>query len=241
MFKEFAALIVRGATPALNPEEHAKLNAAMPDGLSMLEKLIEERRGKNLDDVLSELVRAEEEGHRIAIDELTSLVVQLISAGSQSTINLIGYSLMTLLKNPDQLARIKADPALLENAIMEVMRFDQFARFGLPRYALEDVEIRGTRIRKGQMVLPMVIGVMRDPKLFTEPDKFDVARDQRHNITFGHGPHFCLGAPLARIETEETVAAMLARFPNMEIGGEPTFVPHPLLRYMHSLPIKTNL
>jgi cytochrome P450 enzyme len=242
MFKEFASLIVRGATPALNPEEHAKLNAAMPDGLSMLEQLINERRGKNLDDVLSQLVRAEEDGHRIDdIEELTSLVVQLVSAGSTSTINLIGYSLMTLLRHPDQLALVKSRPELLENAIMEAMRYDQFARFGLPRYALQDVTIRDTKIRKGQMVLPMVIGVMRDPARYPDPDRFDITRDQRNNLAFGHGPHFCLGAPLARLEGEEAVSALLARFPNLSLAGEPVFIPHPLMRYLHSLPVRTNI
>lgn len=241
MFKRFATLIVRGATPSLNPEEHAKLNEAMPEGLDMLRRLIDERRQSKQDDVLSELVRAEEEGNRLDVPEMLALVVQVISAGSMTTVNLIGYSVLNLLRHPDQLAMIKERPELLENAIMEVLRYDQFARFGLPRYALEDVEIRGTHIRKGQMILPMAIGVMHDPNKFPDPDKFDITRDQRLNLSFGHGPHYCLGVALARIEGEESVKALLARYPGMSLAGEPVFEFHPLIRYLQALPIRTGL
>lgn len=240
MFKNFASLIVRGATPSLNPEEHRKLNEALPEGLDMLRRLVEERRIEKRDDVLSELVRAEEEGNRLEMMEMLALIVQIISAGSTTTINLIGYCVLAFLRHPAALAMINEKPELLENAVMEVLRYDQFARFGLPRYALEDVEIRGTRIRKGQMILPMAIGVMRDPRKFADPDRFDITRDQRLNLAFGHGPHYCLGAPLARIEGEEAVKALFGRYPNMSLASEPVFEFHPLIRYLQSLHVNTG-
>ncbi len=240
VFKNFAATILRSANPAVLFSDFMKINEEMPEGLELLKELIEQRRGGDGDDLMSELVRAEEDGERLSMDEMQGMITQLISAGSESTINLIGYGVLNLLRHPEQFAKLKADWSLIEGAVWEVLRYDQFARMGLPRYAKEDLEIRGTKIRKGQMVVPLVIGVLRDPIKFPNANTFDITREQTLNIAFGHGAHYCIGASLARVEGEEALLGIFERWPNLSLDGDPVYAPHPLMRYLQSLPVKTN-
>jgi cytochrome P450 len=129
------------------------------------------------------------------------------------------------------------DPRLLRDALDEVMRFEGFVKTTIPRYAREDVEIRGTTIRRGQTLYPLLASAMHDPDVFVDPGVFDVRRDQTRSLGFGIGPHFCLGSSQARLVGMIAVGTFFARFPATQLAGEPVFARHIALRKMVSLPV----
>jgi cytochrome P450 len=237
-FRRFGIAVIDAINPHLTPEERARVLEPFPEGVALLRTLIEERRRDPGPDVLSALIQAEEAGDRLSHDELISLVMGLVSAGAETTVHLICFAAYTLLRHPDQLALLKADPSLLRPALDEVLRFDSFGKNGVARFATEETELGGARLRKGQMIYAHLPAALRDPEVFPEPDRFDIRRDRVANIAFGSGPHHCVGAALARLEGELAVGALLARFPTLALAGEPTFAPHAFLRKMQSLPLR---
>lgn len=235
--ERFGSALLGATNPRLTPDEKAARNQPIAEGVASLRELIEERRKRPGDDLLSALVAAEQQGGRLSHDELIGLVASLIAAGMETTMQHICYSVFHLVQHPDQLRFVQQAPALMRNAVEEVLRYDFFARTGPSRFATQDLEIRGARIRKGQMVLPMLVAAMRDPAAFPDPDRFDVRRDQTRNIAFGGGPHYCTGANLARLQVEIAVAALFRRFPRMRIASERRFAPDPIFRSLASLRI----
>jgi cytochrome P450 len=181
--------------------------------------LIEKRRADPQDDLLSALVAAEEGGEHLNMEELIGLCVLVFIAGHETTQNLIGNGLNALLHNRSQLELLRDDPSLSRNAIEELLRYDSPVQL-TARSPIEDVEISGKTIRKGQEVVVLLGAGNRDPAMFENPDTLDVTRDKIPVISFGGGVHFCLGAPLARLEGQIAFRQLLSRFPNIDLADE---------------------
>jgi len=182
-----------------------------------LQAQIEEMRRAPRDDLLSALVQAEAEGTRLTLDELLANVILLLNAGNETTTNLLGNGLVALLRHPDQLQRLQHDPSLIPNAIEELLRYDSPVQF-MGRIATTEVACGGQRIRRGDLVLPVLGAANRDPAHFPDPDRLDVTRQVSHHVAFGHGHHYCVGAPLARLEGRLAFGALLTTCQTLELA-----------------------
>jgi len=182
--------------------------------------LLEERRRAPQDDLLSAMLAAEEDGRALAEADLLSLSALLLAAGHETTTNLIGNAVLALLRHPEERKRLVDDPGLLPGAVEEFLRFDSPVQV-TDRVVTEDLELRGQRFRRGQLVVCLLGAANHDPARFPEPDRLDVTRADRGHLAFGLGPHVCLGAPLARLEAELALAGLLRRFPHFTGPAEP--------------------
>ena len=199
--------------------------------------LFERRRKEPGDDLISLMVAAEEEGDRLSTDELHANVVLLFGAGHETTVNLIGNGLLSLHCNPAQWQRLRDDPAMIPNAVEELLRYECPVQ-AVGRTALEPTEIGGTAIDKGEIVVALLGAVNRDPEVFDRPDELDVARKDIPILSFGGGIHYCLGAQLARIEAEIVFDELLRRVPDMQLPTQdaPVWRPNFTLRGLETLP-----
>ncbi|MGY1643300.1 cytochrome P450 [Geodermatophilus sp. SYSU D00703] len=196
----------------------ALVTAARERMYGYLADLVDAKRARSADDLLTDLVQATDEGERLDRQELLAMTFLLLIAGYVTTVNLIGNGTLALLRSPDQLDLLRADPSRVPQAVEEVLRYDGPVNPGLTRYTLEDVEIGGVRIPRGEMVLLAVAAADRDPARFRDPDRFDVTAAERGHLAFGHGIHYCLGAPLARLEGQVAFTALLERLPDLALG-----------------------
>jgi cytochrome P450 len=200
---------------------------------------IDQRRRHLGEDLLSRLVRAED-GKLITRAELISTVFQLLLAGDETTVNLIGNGVLELLRHPDQLARLRARPRLIDSAVEEVMRFNGPVGHSRMLYALVDVRIGESVIPRGDIVVPVLLAANRDPAVFDEPDVFDIGRSPNRHLGFGHGIHFCLGAALARLQGRAAIGALVRRFPGLALAvdaAELTWTPDLFLHGVRHLPV----
>ncbi|BAU87065.1 cytochrome P450 hydroxylase [Streptomyces laurentii] len=207
-----------------------------------LDTFIEDKRAAGPgDDLLSALIAARaEDGDRLSLPELRGLAQLLIVAGHETTANLIGTTVRLLLTHPEQLAAVRADFGLLPGAIEEVLRHDGPVETATYRFTREDVTIGDTVIPARSVAVVGIASAGRDPSRFPEPDRFDIHRDTRGHLGFGHGIHFCLGAPLARLEGEIAVRALLERFPRLALDPEAPpleWMPSILIRGPRHLPV----
>lgn len=196
----------------------------MVAGMSLIQYLAEifdERRAHPKDDLISGLLHVEEDGNKLSQEEMISMIFLLLVAGHETTVNLIASGTMTLLKNPDQKDKLVKDPSLIRSAIEEMLRYESPVENTLNRWAVEDIEIGGKVIPRGDIVLATVLAANRDPSVFPDPDKFDIMREPNKHIAFGNGIHFCLGAPLARLEGAIAINALLRRIPTLELAVAP--------------------
>src|SRR5262252_8078435 len=204
--------------------------------LDYFSHLIPERRQTPRDDLLSLLIAAEEQGDRLTEGELLITCLLLFVAGHETTVNLIGNGLLALLNHPDELAKLRADPTLLPSAVEELLRYDSpVQRTG--RITNTDVELDGRKIAKGSLVLTAIGAAHRDPAHFHDPDRLDITRRDNRHVAFGFGIHFCLGAPLARVEGQIALGTLLRRMPNLALAGTPTWRESSTLRGLASLPV----
>jgi cytochrome P450 enzyme len=236
-FRAFSAAVINAANPWITPEELLRVATVTMGSKGILLEIIEERRRHLGDDLLSDLIRAEEAGDRLSSDELIALIAALVVAGSDTTVHALCFAVLDLLRHPEVWRAVVADPSLVRNAVEESLRHEPFAKFGsVPRYALEDAEIRGTLIPKGEMAVPLIPATLRDQSAYPDPDVFDVHRKLSSTLVFGVGPHFCVGAALARLELEVALGTLIERFPSMRLVDEvPAFRPNPQMRDMESL------
>jgi cytochrome P450 len=199
--------------------------------------LFELRRRQPGEDLTSQLVQAEEEGSKLSNEELTANIILLFGAGHETTVNLIGNGLLALARNPDQLRLLQSKPLLIVNAIEELLRYDSSVQL-TGRTALEDVEVGGTQVAKGESVLCLLGAANRDPSVYPDPDRLDITRANIRPLSFGGGIHFCLGAQLARIEGEVAISTLLRRFPNLKLDnpGNPDWRQTFVLRGLNRLP-----
>ncbi|MGF1535700.1 MAG: cytochrome P450 [Elainellaceae cyanobacterium] len=184
--------------------------------------LVERKRAVPQDDILTQLIQAEAAGEALSKDELVSMVFLLIFAGYETTVHLITNGVSALLQHPDQLARLRAEPQLMESAVEEILRYCGPVQSTKPGYALEDVVLHGITIPQGAAVFPLLGAANRDPTVFKHPEVFDIARSPNKHLGFGSGIHACLGAPLARMETQIALTNLLARSPNLRLAVDPS-------------------
>jgi cytochrome P450 len=219
-----------------------------PEGLELAEQasqaldaymrdLIRRRRGEPGDDLISGLIAAQQGNDRLSEDELTTTCVLLLLAGHETTVNLIGNGMLALCNHPDQLRRLRDDPRLIRSAVEELLRYDSPAQ-AVQRVVAGQVKIGGVRLGDGQRVFAMLGAANRDPDRFADPDRLDVGRADNRHLSFGNGPHFCLGAPLARLEGEIAISALVRRLPKLRLDTDVIqWRPNPLLRGLATLPI----
>ncbi len=187
-----------------------------------LQDLVRLRRQQPGEDLVTALVQAEEEGDRLSEDELIAMVFLLLFAGHETTVNLIGTGLLALLENPEQLERLRAQPELMESAVEEMLRYGSPVETGTPRFTVEPVEFRGQVIPAGESVVASLLAADHDPEQFANPERFDITREPNRHIAFGFGIHFCLGAPLARLEGAIAINLLLERMPRLRLAVEPS-------------------
>jgi pimeloyl-[acyl-carrier protein] synthase len=209
------------------------------DGLlSYLREVIAERRREPRDDLISGMIAAQEERDALTDAELLATSNLLLVAGHETTTNLIGNGLLALLRHPDQMGRLREDPGLVPGAVEEMLRWDSPVQATI-RVATTTVEVGGQTVAPGALVVAMIGAANRDPVVFPEPDRLDVTRADNRHLSFGFGPHFCLGAPLARLEGEVVFRKLLARYPEMRLGsGEIRHRPNFALRGLLALPVE---
>ncbi|MGI8328350.1 cytochrome P450 [Actinomadura scrupuli] len=199
-----------------------------------LRALASDRRANPRDDLISALAQVMDDGDRLTEDELIGTCVLLLNAGHEATVNATGNGWRSLLHEPAELARLREDPALVPTAVDELLRYDTPAPM-FERWVLEDIEVAGVRIPRGSEVALQFASANRDPAVFADPDRLDVARDPNPHISFGLGIHYCLGAPLARIELAESMRAVLRLAPGLALAEEPAWKPGFVLRGLESL------
>ena len=227
-------------TPALSPDALAEFGSLMDDFVTYLRELFERRRAEPGDDLVSALLRVEDGGDTLSEGELFSMVSLLIVAGHETTVSLIGNALLALLEHPEQRRELERDPTMVPRAIEEILRYDGPVERALNRWAATDVELRGQTIRRGDTVIVILGSADRDPERFPEPDTLDFARDDVKHVAFGRGSHYCLGAPLARLETEIALTTLLRRLPGLRLAvpvEELQWRPVPLFRSLAYLPV----
>jgi len=189
-----------------------------------LAHVLEKRRAKPEDDLLTRLAQAELDGERLKHEEILGFFQLLLLAGSETTTNLINNAVLCFVEHPDQLARLRAAPELLPSAVEEVLRFRSPFQW-MFRLATRDVELHGQTIPAGKVALAMMGSANRDPKQFPEPHRFDIARNPNAHTAFGHGPHFCLGAALARLEDKVALAAFLEQMRDFQLASSEPWEP----------------
>jgi cytochrome P450 PksS len=197
---------------------------AVPSVLAFMRyirRLVRERRARPKDDLVSALVQAEEAGDRMTEDELLAMVFLLLIAGHETTVNLIGSGTLALLEHPDQLERLRDDPALVRPAVEELLRYTSPVETASERYAREDVAVAGVTIPRGSMVFAAIASANRDARQFPDPDRLDLTREPNRHLAFGLGPHFCLGASLARLEGQIAINTLLRRLPGLRLAVPP--------------------
>jgi cytochrome P450 len=200
----------------LSRTEIDEANAGSLMQVEYFRSLFELRRRQPGDDLTSQLVQAEEQGAKLTNEELTANIILLFGAGHETTVNLIGNGLLALHRHPDQLRLLQRDPSLTANAIEELLRYDSSVQL-TSRTTLEDVEVGGTHVAKGESVLCLLGAANRDPAAYPDPDRLDITRANIRPLSFGGGIHFCLGAQLARIEGEIAIATLLRRLPTLRL------------------------
>ncbi|MEU8549288.1 cytochrome P450 [Streptomyces roseoverticillatus] len=220
----------------LNPDEETARNAvrASLDFSAYLRELIADRRTRPGDDLISALVLAHDEGERLTEQEMVSTCVLLLNAGHEATVNTTGNGWWALFRHPDQLAALRAEPGLLPGGIEELMRYATPLQL-FERWVLDDIEIAGTAIPRGSEVALLFGSANRDPARFPAPDRLDVTRTDNPHLSLGAGIHYCLGAPLARLELLASFGELLRRAPRLRLVAEPEWKPGFVIRGLREL------
>ncbi|HXV36512.1 MAG TPA: cytochrome P450, partial [Myxococcota bacterium] len=211
-FRELAARATRAVRPILSDKQRRRMEQASVEIAEYVRHLTEERRSSPKQDLISDLLgaaRREDPGH---LDDVVRVVAGLVSAGTGTTAVAFARGLRALLQHPDQLALLRRERELLPNAVNELLRYDS-GLLVMPRYAVERFEFRDRTIEAGQLVALSIMGANRDPRVFPDPDRLDLRRDTRESLSFGYGPHYCIGANIARLELRCMIAAALDFLP----------------------------
>jgi hypothetical protein len=216
-FADWSAKLAHSVQPsfgAVDPAELAQTEQASAEFRDYFTQLIETRRANPGDDLLTKLIKAEDEGQRLTLDEMISTCVLLLVAGHETTVGLISNAMLALLRNPGQLAALAADPELAAQAVEETLRYDS------PVQLTGRVATGGLAEHDGAVILLLLSATGRDPAVFTDPDTFDISRGTSEHLAFSAGPHFCLGAPLARLEATIALKALATRLVAPELDPD---------------------
>jgi cytochrome P450 len=240
-FKGWSLDIARGLDSIWLPpdSEVPRRSAASRHAISdYFRGLIDQRRAAPRGDLLSALIAAEEAGDKLNEEELVATCILLLIAGHETTVNLIGNGVLALLRNPAELCRLRETPGLITSAVEELLRYDGPVQ-RTARVASAQATIGGRTIARGEMVMPFIGAADRDPAQFRDPDRLDLTRGDNRHIAFGWGIHFCLGAPLARVEGQIALDALVRRLPRLElVTHEPEYRQSLTLRGLKTLPVK---
>ncbi|QWG33820.1 cytochrome P450 [Bacillus mycoides] len=202
------------------PEEIKETEKQLSEFITYLQYIVDVKRKNPKEDLVSALILAENEGHKLSARELYSMIMLLIVAGHETTVNLITNTVLALLENPKQLQLLKDNSKLIDSAIEEGLRYYSPVEVTTARWAAEPFQIHEQTIQKGDMVIIALASANRDETVFENPEVFDITRENNRHIAFGHGIHFCLGAPLARLEAKIAITTMFKRMPELQIKGD---------------------
>jgi cytochrome P450 PksS len=205
-----------------------------------LRRFFKIRRRDPQDDLATALIEAEEAGDKLSEDELLAMVFLLLVAGHETTVNLIGSGVLALLEHPDQMEKLRREPSLIKPAIEELLRYTAPVFMSTERFAREDVTIHGVTIPRGEMTFGVIGSANRDEDVFENPDKLNITREPNKHLSFGQGIHFCLGAPLARLEAQIAINTLLQHMPDLHLKGPPESLrwrPSMILRGLDALPV----
>ncbi len=239
-FKVWSDDLARALEPFLSPEEEEKVYRAARQFAEYFTAIIEQRRREPRDDLVSRLVEAEDAGDKLTAEETRVMLRLLLTAGNETTTNLIGNGVRALLRHPDQLALLRERPELIPSAVEELLRYDPPVQLDM-RVALRDMELGGLAVSEGTMITLLIGSANHDPERFPEPDKLDITRSSQPNISFGRGIHHCLGAPLARLEGRVALEVLLERIPRLRFGTRPPkYRPSIVLRGLKHLDVRVG-
>lgn len=234
----WAEVIGRIFDPLVSLEEYARLNQCSIEFMAYLRKLVARRREEPRDDLISSLIEARDGQDRLSEDELISIIILIFGAGEETVASLIGNGSLALIQHPEHKEYLRKHPEILPSAVDELLRYDAPLQM-TSRNALEDVELGGKLIRKGEQVYVVVGSANRDPDHYTEPDSLNLTRERNRHMAFADGHHFCVGAPLARLEGQEAFRVLFDMLPDLEVAtDEFSYRDHTVLRSMVSLPVR---
>lgn len=240
-FRHWVGAILTGG--GLTPRNVLKLLPNLVRMARFFQRLVDEHRGRPRDDLTTALMDAREQGDRLSDPEMTAMLFVLLLAGHETTVNLIGNGTLALLDHPEQLALLRERPALMPGAIEELLRLTNPVLLPSPRFAREDFEMHGRTIRRGDKVAPLIGAANHDESAFSEPDALRITREPNRHVAFGHGVHYCIGAPLARLEGRLAFSALLARFPRLRLAAPRerlTWRANAVLRGLEALPVRVD-
>jgi cytochrome P450 len=217
-FRDWTQTLIVDATRGIGGE---RIGIAALEFMMYFHQLFDERRAEPKEDLITGLVQVEEAGDKLSSEELISMVFLLLGAGHETTVNLLANGTLDLLLRPEIKEKLRDNPDLMEGAVEEMLRFNGPVGASTMRWALEDVKMYGQAVHAGEMVLASLLGADRDPAVFQNPDEFDISRNPNPHMAFGNGIHYCLGAPLARMEGIIAINTMLKRLPNLALAVDP--------------------
>lgn len=236
-FRGWSEALAHTVDPSMDAETAGRAATAGIEFMEYFSAMADERRQHPQDDLLSGLVAAEDEGDRLSADELVTNCILLLIAGHETTTNLIGNGTLALLRNRGELARWQADPTLAKTGVEELLRYDSPVHL-TARTATEDLVIEDKKIAAGETLSLLLAAANRDPAEFTDPARLDIGRTENRHLAFSSGPHFCLGAALARAEGQIALTALVTRFPDLELASdELEWNPTTTLRGLKAIPI----
>lgn len=227
--------------PALTPEEQARSGKLLQEFVDYLGALFAERRAAPADDLISALLSAEAESDQLSQGELFSTVVLLIVAGHETTVSLIGNAALALLRDPTARARLQAEPDRMPAVVEEFLRYDSPVERALTRWVARDTELGGQSLRRGDIIIAVLGAANRDAAQFSQPDALNLDQPAQRHLAFGHGVHYCLGAPLARLEGEIALNTLLRRLPDLRLAvpeAELQWRLVPMFRGLAALPVE---
>jgi cytochrome P450 len=222
--RAWAGVLVQAVDAKRDTTIYGPATAVTMQLVALFQGVLEERRAEPRNDLISELLQAHEQGDRLTEQELIVTATTLLLAGHETTVNLIGNGMLALLRHPDQLALLRAQPELTSSAIEEFLRYEAPSQMA-SRVAPEEMEIGGQTIQQGEILNLLLGSGNHDPETFDDPDGLDITRANNRHLAFGTGMHYCLGAPLARLEGQVAIETLLRRFPNARLSDNPTRAP----------------
>jgi cytochrome P450 len=237
LLRPWSNAIVKMYEYSVSGAQRAAAERASAEFVAYLHGLVEVRRRAPADDLISSLIaETDSDGARLSVDELITTCTLLLNAGHEATVNVVGNGVTALLAHPAQLAALRADASLIPSAVEELIRYDSPLQL-FERTAIAETRIGSVVVELGQKIAALLGAANRDPAVFADPDTFDVARADNPHLGFGAGIHFCVGAPLARVELQTSLRTLLERFPRLAQHGTPRRRPEFVIRGVQSLQI----